>query len=379
MAPRVLRLPAIEIRQGRSRVLYSLAVDGKILHQFATVSRLRRDSDHELGGYQRPEVLAHIKQIKTYLESEDPLLPNAIVIAFDDRVTFEPADVQPVGQGFTRVGNLAVPIDESLADEEKPGWIVDGQQRSAAIREANLVEFPICVTAFIAEDEREQREQFILVNSTKPLPKGLIYELLPQTDATLPTLLRRRRFPAYLLQRLNFDEDSPLKRLIRTPTNPEGLIKDNSVLKMLEHSLSEGALHDYRDPYTGEGDVVSMLILLKRYWAAVAKVFEAAWGLPPHQSRLTHGVGIVSMGFLMDAISDAFQSIPSQSEFEQYLSPMANYCHWTGGYWEMGAGVRRKWSELENTARDIQLVSDYLLTAYREVVWDTIAKNAIAG
>ena len=33
--------------------------------------------------------------------------------------------------------------------------------------------------------KKEQTEQFILVNSTKPLPKGLIYELLPGTEATL--------------------------------------------------------------------------------------------------------------------------------------------------------------------------------------------------
>ena len=54
----------------------------------------------------------------------------------------------------------------------KPGLIVDGQQRAAAIREARIDSFPICATAFIANDDREQREQFILVNSTKPLPKG---------------------------------------------------------------------------------------------------------------------------------------------------------------------------------------------------------------
>ncbi len=45
--------------------------------------------------------------------------------------------------------------------------MVDGQQRSAAIREARVEAFPICVTAFITESAAEQRSQFILVNSTK--------------------------------------------------------------------------------------------------------------------------------------------------------------------------------------------------------------------
>jgi hypothetical protein len=61
--------------------------------------------------------------------------------------------------------------------------------RRGFARNRGLESFPICATAFIAESEIEQREQFILVNSTKPLPKGLIYELLPEIEAQLPTLL----------------------------------------------------------------------------------------------------------------------------------------------------------------------------------------------
>ena len=68
------------------------------------------------------------------------------------------------------------------ADDEKPAWLVDGQQRSAAIRDADLAEFPVAAVGFIAHGEAEQRSQFILVNNTKPLPKGLIHELLPDTD-----------------------------------------------------------------------------------------------------------------------------------------------------------------------------------------------------
>src|SRR5207248_2597032 len=113
--------------------------------------------------------------------------------------------------------------------------------------------FPVCVVAFITDDDQEQREQFILVNSTKPLPKGLIYELLPTTRAKLPSLLQHRRFPAHLLNRLNHDEGSPLRGLIRTPTVMEGLIKDNSVLKMLENSLSDGVLYRFRDAKDGAG------------------------------------------------------------------------------------------------------------------------------
>jgi hypothetical protein len=38
----------------------------------------------------------------------------------------------------------------------------------------------------------------------------LIYELLPSTSRSLPIPLQRKRFPFYLLDRLNYDEDSRL-------------------------------------------------------------------------------------------------------------------------------------------------------------------------
>ena len=84
-----IRLPAIRIRQG-SHFIYCFGVDGKRIHDFAAVSRVHRDDD-SLQGYQRPEVLTHIKAIRRYLESEGAMLPNAVVLAFDERVTFEPA------------------------------------------------------------------------------------------------------------------------------------------------------------------------------------------------------------------------------------------------------------------------------------------------
>ena len=110
--------------------------------------------------------------------------------------------------------------NEGLISGTKPGWIVDGQQRSAALRDARLDVFPVFVTGFVTDNVAEQREQFILVNSTKPLPKGLIYELLPGTEVQLSTHLERRRFPAYLLERLNYDSRSPLHLAVQTPTNP---------------------------------------------------------------------------------------------------------------------------------------------------------------
>jgi DGQHR domain-containing protein len=368
--PHELRLPALEVRQGDGRVLYSFAVDGKKIPSFAAVSRIRRDGDAEVEGYQRPEVLSHIASIRRYLESEAPMIPNALVVAFDKRVQFEPLPGAPA-VSYAQQGTLIIPASSDVPDEDKPGWIVDGQQRSAAIRDARIESFPVVVTAFITDSDEDQRSQFILVNSAKPLPKGLIYELLPATSGALPVALQARRFPAVLLRRLNCEVRSPLYRKIRNPTTPEGIVKDNSILKMLENSLSDGALYTFRDPATGGGDEEKMMVVLIDFWAAVRDVFSEAWDKPPRQSRLMHGVGIISLGFIMDAIFDRYsrKRIPGTVDFANDLAELREVCRWTSGFWDFGPGAQRKWNELQNTTRDIQFLTNYLLCEYKARVW----------
>lgn len=374
-----LRVPAIRVRQGPKRTLYTFAIDGKELDSFAALSRVGRKQSGDLLGYQRPEVLSHIGEIRSYLESKDPLIPNALVIAFDKSVKFQPAkhEKKSSGSDYATPGTLVIPRPTGQAPTSRPGWIVDGQQRTAAIRQARLKKFPVCVTAFVAEDEQEQREQFILVNSTKPLPKGLIYELLPQTSTRLPSLLQRRRFPAYLMNRLNLDVDSPLRGRIQTPTTETGFIKDNSILKMLENSLTDGILYRFRDVGRAESDVESMLETLQQFWKAVAQVFAEAWDLPPRRSRLTHGAGVISLGFLMDAIGDRHraQGVPTTEVFEKDLAPLADVCRWTNGYWDFGPGAQRKWNEIQNTSKDIQVLSNYLMGQYKARVWSQDVKR----
>ena len=157
---------------------------------------------------------------------------------------------------------------------------------------------------------------------------------------------------------------------IRTPTNPVGVIKDNSVLKMIENSFTEGALYRFRDPETGAGDMQGVLLMLHNFWTAVAELFEDAWEGTPRTSRLVHGAGIVSMGFVMDAIAERFDATatPSVGGFREGLLPLVDACYWTEGIWPFGDGRERRWNELQNTPRDIEILSDYLLLEYRRCV-----------
>lgn len=365
--PDELRLPALEVRQG-DRLLYQFAVDGKQLPQIATVSRIRRTEEGALNGYQRPEVLRHVKAIRSYLESPRALMPNALVIAFDSRVRFEPAPDAAATEDCA-VGTVIVPLPEP-GDEsgDRPGWVVDGQQRAAALRDARVERFPIPVVGFVTDSLAEQRAQFILVNNTKPLPKGLIHELLPDTEGALPVALMKKRYPSRLLTLLNLTPGSPMECAIRTPTMPDGRIRDNSVLKMIENSISDGALYRYRDPQTGEGDSGRMLEMLWNFWSAVAETWPEAWALPPRKSRLTHGVGIVALGSVMDEITDGVTrdlNVPGQSVYRDHLAPLADICAWTSGQWAFGLREHRPWNDLQVTPKDIEKLAHLLLRTYR--------------
>ena len=363
-----LSLPAIEIKQGPKQKIYIFAVDGKRLPEIATISRIHRDTTGGVDGYQRPEVLAHVAEIRRYLESENPLLPNALVVAFNNSVKFQPSNIEAGdASGYTKMGFLVVPLDDSLPEEEKPGWIVDGQQRTAAIQGAALDSFPISVVGFITGDVGEQRTQFILVNETKPLPHPLIDELLPGVNGALPKRLTLRVLPTRLVERLNNDEDSPLHMMIKTQTRPDGVIAANSMIQGLKSSITDGSLYFFRDPMTGEGDVEAMLSLLKPFWGAVQEVFCEDWGLPTRHSRLMHGTGVRSLLSLMDEIvgEDPSKFLDNQKLFEESLEVIKPICQWSDGYWDLGNGEIRKWNDIQNLAKDRDMISRLICREYR--------------
>ncbi|MCB9759488.1 MAG: DGQHR domain-containing protein [Alphaproteobacteria bacterium] len=354
-----LEIPALAMSQSPGRQIFAFGVDGKMVPHFAQVFQASRDGAGSLSGYQRHQVRKHIDEIRLYVESERPMIPNAVVLAFSDEVRFEPLAGQ--AEDGTRMGTLRIP----LGQEQPVGWIVDGQQRLTAISEADVAHFPLFAVGFIAADEGEQREQFILVNNTRPLPKSLIYELLPGVDAALPPALARRRLPTVLVDVLNNTPGSPLYHVVKQHTNPSGRLRDNSLIKMLENSLTDGMLYRYRVTTPEEGRVEGMARLLFEFWGAVREVWKEIWELPPRRSRLLHGAGVVSLGYLMDAIADRHrEGWPDQTLFEVELRRMKPHCRWTEGYWDFGPETKLRWNEVQNTSKDVDLLTNHLSRIY---------------
>lgn len=359
---------ALRIDQSSTYPFFMFALRADEVLQIADISRVSRDEAGNLIGYQRPEVRRHVEEIIDYLNTDGALFPNPIILALSSRAKFESSRGPGAGDGLATAGKLTIPLPAK--GKPKPAWIVDGQQRALALARAQRRGFPVPVTAFVADSVTLQRDQFLRVNNTRPLPRGLVTELLPEVDSPLPPRLAIRKAPAALCDVLNTDPNSPMYGLIKRASTsreqtPHAVITDTVVVNMLNESLtsSSGCLFPYRDVSRNETDFEAILQALYVYWAAVRDTFPDAWGLPATKSRLMHGAGIRAMGRLMDRILGAVdpRSPNAPETIRQHLALIAPHCHWTAGVWD-DLGLR--WNEIENMHRHIQELSNYLIRLY---------------
>lgn len=363
-----LRRRALCLAQSGQYPLYVFTLKAEEVLRLADISRIRRDPAGELIGYQRPEVRRHIQEIVDYLDAGEPVIfPNPIIMALSSRVQFQEIRGNRMpGDELGITGTLTIPLP--VDGQAKPAWIVDGQQRALALSRIKRPDFPVPVTAFVADTVTQQRDQFLRVNNTKPLPRGLVNELLPEVDTILPPRLTIRKAPSALCDVLNKDERSPFRGMVKrtsTPKNPKAVITDTAIIQMIQESLGSpsGCLYPYRDLTRNETDFDGIVHALSTYWAAVRDTFPEAWGRPPTRSRLMHGAGIRAMGRLMDRIL-GFVDLrqPDAPEvIRKHLALLIPHCRWTAGIWE---GIGLRWNEIQNMGRHSQELSSYLIRVY---------------
>lgn len=360
---------ALRIDQNTDHPLFMFTLTSEELLQVADISRITRDETGKLIGYQRADVRRHIQNIVDYLDQDAIIFPNSIILALSSNIKFTQSRGPSTSDGFAQAGTLEIPLP--TGDGPKPAWIVDGQQRAIALSKCRKPNLPIPVNAFVADEVDLQRDQFLRVNSSKPLPRGLITELLPEVSTMLPANLATKKMPSAICDWLSREKVSPFCGLIKRASTPKDkksttFIVDNTVIKMIEESLSQpsGCLFPYRNISTGETDFDGITTLLVTYWTAVREVFPEAWGKPPAKSRLMHGAGMRAMGRLMDRIMPMIDLRKGNSKADviRELKRVAPFCRWTKGNWEDMDGIR--WNEIQNVPRHINILSNVLIRGY---------------
>jgi DGQHR domain-containing protein len=363
---RAIFVRALRTRQGKVDV-YSFFLPGGDVTRVAGISRIERDKDDTLRGFQRKEIRTHVRSIVQYLNQGKVLFPNAITLAFSSDVKFKqsrgptPATLTDVAQA----GLLRIPVRET---GPRVGWIVDGQQRSLALANSKNEKLPVPVVAFVSDDLQVQREQFILMNKARPLPSRLINELLPETGSVLlPRELASRKVPSEICGLLNRDPKSPFRGLIKRLSDAEksnAVITDTAIIKMIRNSINSplGALSPFKAAGDESSDLNAMYRTLVTFWKAVRDIFPSAWGLPPTKSRLMHSAGIEAMGILMDRMFARHAGKNDESHaIKADLQKMAPHCCWTEGTWD---SMGLEWNEVQNTPKHIRTLADALVRLY---------------
>ena len=348
----IITFTAVRAPQSKGHLVACFAASGDEISKIATIERITRNEQGRLSGFQRPQIATHIQEIKEYLNREDAVLPNPIVIAFTENVTIE-----EFSEEIVRI--------KINTKNGPPGLVVDGQQRLSALNLlGNKKGFKIFVSALVCKNDAELRQQFVLINNTRPLPKSLIYELLPSVEG-LPHRFSSRSLAADLTSRLNYDEKSSLKGMIKQHTNPSGIISDTAIQKVIINSLNDGILREFAaDP---DGQEKSFRII-SEYYKACQIVFKESWANhKPKTSRLVHGAGIIAMGYIMEMLA-VNQGLRTWEEFQRGLAPMVGKTAWTNGIWEFASDDIRPWNSIQNTPNDIMILSHYLLRIMREAM-----------
>ena len=359
---------ALHTTQGADLHVYAFFIKGGDIVRVADISRIRRDATDTLLGFQRPEIRQHVKGIVEYLNQGEVLFPNAIILAMSPDVKFAASrGSRPTGDSrVSESGTLTLPIYD---EGQRVAWIVDGQQRSIALSQAQHKDLAVPVIGFVSDKLSVQREQFILVNKAKPLPTRLINELLPETAAiVLPRDLAARKIPAVLVNLLNQDPASPFHQLVKRASDrgtSGAVVTDSALLSVIKSSLATplGALARFKaiGREGSSGDVEGMYRVLMTYWTAVKTVFPDSWGKDPRYSRLMHSAGLLAMGMLMDAIYARLSPDASVDAVQCELEKVVPACRWTKGAWET---LGLAWNEIQNTPQHVKKLQDALVRAY---------------
>lgn len=341
---------AVIAHQSNSHQILTIVATAREIFEFAMIERIGRDSSGRLNGFQRPQIAGHIREIQDYLEKPDSVLPNSIVVAFTSGV-----NVKLLNKDFAEV---IIDVNDGPI-----GFVVDGQQRLTALSQVERT-IKVFVSIIVCKDEAELRRQFVLINSTRPLPKSLIYELLPTVDG-LPERLTGRSLAAELTARLNFDDSSSLRGLINQHTNPEGVIKDTAIQRVIMNSLNDGIMRELNRKPNGNEECFR---LASEFYLAVRTVFKEDWqDHTPKSSRLVHSAGIIAMGYVMETLA-LLDGARTWEQFSPGLYFLKGHTAWTSGEWRFAPDDIRNWKAVQNVAGDIVTLAHYLIGKVRSEI-----------
>ena len=165
-----IRIPATIMTQ-KDKQLYLFKIKSDLLKKITYVTPRSKDNPNEL---QRVYSEARAKEIGNWLQEENSLLPNAIVVDLRDEVQIEPTAYEDM------VTIIFPNPDES--PNGKCAYILDGQHRVKGFEYSGTVQFDLAVIAVRNIGESVRGKIFIDINSKQvKVDERLLLDLMAGT------------------------------------------------------------------------------------------------------------------------------------------------------------------------------------------------------
>ncbi|HQZ97102.1 MAG TPA: DGQHR domain-containing protein [Pyrinomonadaceae bacterium] len=251
-----IRIPATILRQ-RDKNLYLFKINSTLLSKIAYVTPRSEDDPDEL---QRVVSTPRAKEIGNWLQDDNSLLPNAIVIDLKQNVEIEPS-------GIPDQVTIAIPNPDEDPDH-KIAYILDGQHRVKGFEYAEGIEFDLPIVAVHNVSQNIRAKLFIDINSKQvKVDERLLLDLMAGTG-----ILESDDDRVYeVVKGLNSEPSSALFEKIQFLPEQKGKwIKNTTIFNLLKPHVSNGGV-------VYNKTTAQQIEIFNAYFNAFKDVFTDAW------------------------------------------------------------------------------------------------------
>ncbi|MGH7889380.1 MAG: DGQHR domain-containing protein [Thermodesulfobacteriota bacterium] len=348
-----MQIPVIKINQNQ-KDLFVTAISARDLMKLTKVDLwLPEKEGTKDQGYQRAAEKYHIAKIATYLQAENALLPNAILLNSRKALGFVENEKDSMA------GTINLKPSDVL-------WNVDGQHRVAGLKQAiedghtALEDFfiPVVIANGLLRDE--EMLQFFTVNKTqKGVRTDLTERLMVQKAKTDEGRDDLRGSGKYWIVRavkiadyLNH-QPGPWQGRIQVPnTATKTPAKQASVTKSLQPLLKGGFLEDQSD------SLACQLMLV--YWKAIQDVFPEAF-VEPTEYAIQKTAGLFPLHAVANRIFRICQSEKNsfkQSKMADLLRKTAEENDMDSDFWRLN---NTEGATLYGSMKGFRILADRIL------------------
>lgn len=290
-----MKIPAIKVQQNEKDILI-FSISANILREICYFNPREIDRQE---GIQRIFKEERSRQIAEYIDSEDSILPNDIIINLElENLGLKLEDIYY--EQFNKI-DIGIMRDKAKLRRDtfqgKVAFVIDGQHRLRAFKHTSKKKFPLIVAAMIDLSLAEIAEIFVKINYYQvPVNKSHVFDLLG---------ISREIFPQYfelhnVVKRLNEEDvSSPFYGKIKMLGIGKGFISQASMITSIEK---------YKIGKTLEGIGIKptekiYYDITWNFFKSVSDVFKDHW---VEGSRLAKTIGIRALVRVMRDLIEKF-------------------------------------------------------------------------